>query len=80
MGLNKADVDAVVHFNMPRSLEHYVQVVCVRVCCADTCVAYRRRDERDVTAVSPCVTHSSSRQTTLDCTGDAMCAFVLVCV
>lgn len=25
MGLNKADVDAVVHFNMPRSLEHYVQ-------------------------------------------------------
>ncbi len=25
MGLNKLDVDAVVHFTLPRSLEHYVQ-------------------------------------------------------
>jgi superfamily II DNA helicase RecQ len=25
MGLNKLDVDGVVHFTMPRSLEHYVQ-------------------------------------------------------
>jgi ATP-dependent DNA helicase Q4 len=25
MGLNKMDVDAVVHFTLPRSLEHYVQ-------------------------------------------------------